>query len=341
MKKHIFSFLVFATFLFTSFMAVVYGKKGDSLKPTELPQFIPYSKDSPFNQKIAKKVEIDPDTEPMVKSMIQVKEKKEFVIAVKNFTVPVYFADSKTRRYRVRLTADWAPAAAFKDIPIPDHAEPDTEDDGHMVVIDKSTGCEYDFWQAKKENGEWKASWANSIHIKGTGVYATGNSCRGSGFGLLAGVIWPHELRKGYIPHALLVCYTHPKAGGPVPPATESDGKSTIEGAIPEGARIQLHPRLDLSQFKLTPYEFTIAKCMQEYGMIMGDVGEGIQLFAINPISVQGNPYQGVLPNEEYVHIPNIPFKYFRVLKMSPQIKNPKLYPSPAPNCGKMEYGNK
>lgn len=50
--------------------------------------------------------------------------------------------------------------------------------------------------------------------------------------------------------------------------------------------------------------------------MIPGDYGEGIQLQAVNPISLSANPYSGVLPDEDYVYLENIPVESFRVLKL-------------------------
>ncbi len=144
-------------------------------------------------------------------------------------------------------------------------------------------------------------------------------SCRGAGFALLAGVIWPQELEEGKIEHALIFSYTFPKSGGPVLPATESDGWCDRDDAIPEGARLQLDPNLDLESLNLQPFEKTIAQALQEYGMILGDVGgEGIELEAIHPMSVQGNPYEGILPDEVLVDL-NIPVEHFRVLKLGPQ----------------------
>jgi len=55
---------------------------------------------------------------------------------------------------------------------------------------------------------------------------------------------------------------------------------------------LQLVPNLDLESLNLQSFEKTIAQALQEYGMILGDVGgAGIELEAIHPMSVQNNPY--------------------------------------------------
>lgn len=111
------------------------------------------------------------------------------------------------------------PASVLKNVPIPDFATPDPSADSSLVIIDLTTGCEYDFWKAQKdEDGIWTAGWANAIPIDSDGVYPKGLSARGSGFALLAGVMWPDELENGEINHALGFSYSYPKAGGPYSP---------------------------------------------------------------------------------------------------------------------------
>ena len=308
----------------------------ESAKPEGPEQVKLYSDSSPFNQRIPPGAEVDPNSATMVRSLLADADEQGFLIALKKWTVPVYYADASTPHYDVRLTADWASARVMRGVPIPDFAAPDPEDDGEMAIIDTSTGCEYDFWQAEKRDGQWSASWANSIRVDSDGVYPLGLSARGSGFALLAGMIWPDELRSGQIHHALVFSYSFSKDGGPVPPATESDGPSSRSDAIPEGARIQLDPDLDLDSLSLTPYERTVAEALQEYGMILGDVGGGIELEGIHPMSATNNPYEGILPDEDYVYLPNIPIERFRVLKLPLQDPDPLIELIPS-GCAEME----
>jgi len=319
-KMHSSMFVLLISLVLIPVVACGREEPTDISKPQKLPYIKLYSDSSPFNQKISGSAQIDPNSDIMLQSLKDAFEEGEFYIAYKEWTVPVYFADENTPRYDVKLTADWAPARFLRNVPIPDFAQPDPEGDGEMVIIDTSTGCEYDFWQARKKGGKWVASWANVIAYGGDGIYPKGMSCRGSGFALLAGVIWPQELEKGKIEHVLIFSYTFPKSGGPVLPATESDGESDRNDAIPEGARLQLDPDLDLESLNLQPFEKTIAKALQEYGMILGDIGgEGIELEVIHPMSSQNNPYQGILSDDALVYLSNIPIHRFRVLKLPPQ----------------------
>jgi hypothetical protein len=199
------------------------------------------------------------------------------------------------------------------------------------VILDRSKGCEYDLWRARRQGQGWSASWANSVLTGGTGVYPRGLSARGSGFALLAGVIWPDELARGRIDHALIFSYPYTSAAGFVSPATESDGASGRRDAIPEGTRLQLDPRLDLDSLHLPRYARTIARALQRYGMYLADSGgRGVSLYAVNPQSYASNPYAGVLPGGPYADVEKIPIDRFRVLERGSVRQSPaaRIVPS-------------
>ncbi|MBF0265260.1 MAG: hypothetical protein HQL46_08305 [Gammaproteobacteria bacterium] len=311
-------------------------------KPESLPTFDNislYSTDSPFNKKIDENPEIDPDSSIKIQSLV---ESDYFLIQTKEYSSPVYFANNKTPKYDVYLPCgnEWElGVTTLKNLPIPDWAAPSddsggltetvygcgegAEQDNHMVILDLENRCEYDLWQARVNNGIWEASWANGISMESTGVYPYGISSRGSGFSFLGGVIWPDELALGKINHVLAIAYPYTKAGGPVAPATDSDGISVSEMAIPEGAIIQLDPSFNLASLNLTTYELAIAKAMQEYGMIVVDTNgdSGISFYAIDPVSAVNNPYESTLPDGSYVLLDNLDVKVLplRVLKLPQQ----------------------
>jgi hypothetical protein len=186
-----------------------------------------------------------------------------FILSVKEWTTPIYYSTENDRKYDVKLTALWAPENTLNKVNIPDHAEPDPSIDGHMVIINKSNGCVYDFWEAKKTNNGWKAAWTNALPVKSNDIFETGLSARGSGFELTQGLNWPEELENGEINHVFIFSFNHSKSGGPVWPATESEGTSKDKKAIPEGALVPLDPKLDLSTMNLKPFEIAIAKALQ------------------------------------------------------------------------------
>ncbi|CAM2064476.1 hypothetical protein SCOR_03845 [Sulfidibacter corallicola] len=313
----------------------------DGQKPETLPDFASlnlYRADSPLNQPIPGDAAVDPDSENRIVSLLNA---GDLVIQVGQYSAPVFIADANTPRVDVHLAcgAPWEiGVGTLEDVPIPVWAEPaddrdgadnppvdcgeDSDQDNHMVVLDPVGRCEYGLWQARKhEDGTWTASYAAAIGMDSEGIYPTGMSTRGSGFSFLGGLIWPDELRDGRIGHALVFSYPFARSGGPVSPATDSDGTSDLSSAIPEGARLQLDPELDLDSLDLTAYERTIARALQEYGMFLVDQGgsSGIGLYAIDPKSVRTNPYSGLLPDEDFVALDGIPLDRFRLLALPEQ----------------------
>ena len=213
----------------------------------------------------------------------------------------------------VSLTASWAPRASLA-LPIPSWARPDASDDGHMVVLDRAHGCEYDFFQARRSSdGTWTASWATRLPIGGSGI-VTGPSARASGFGLMAGLILPEELKKGSIRHALVFSYPYTKSYAKVRPATESASGSGRSDALPMGSRLRLDPELDLTALQLSPIERTIARALQVYGMYLADTGPNITLYAVGAQSFDRNPYPGFPPPTPYVDLNNIPLDRLEVV---------------------------
>lgn len=293
-------------------------KKQDfSDKPDTLSYYEPFKGSSVFWDSIPASATVDPNSSTMVGSLID-QANQGFLIAVKEWTITVFYADENTSRTDVKLTAGWAPKSKLLDVPIPDFAEPDPSGDGHMVIIDLAGGCVYDFWEMKYSNG-WKASWGNALPLDGDGIFPQGLSARGSGFELMQGMIWPHELEAGAINHALIFSYDHTKAGGPVAPATESDGTGNDNWCIPEGALVRLNPALDLNSLGLNTYEMTIAICLQKYGMYCADDGGGISLYAINPLSCKNNPYENIWGDQTYVDLAKIPVDQFQVMSLGAQ----------------------
>jgi hypothetical protein len=287
-----------------------------------------YSSDSPWNQAIPVGASIDLNSEVMIEQLVEdARTGNEPTLSVREWSVTVYIADESTQRYEVELTAMWSPYDMLLNVPIPDGALPDPAGDGHMTILDLDSGYEYDFWQAEQHNdGSWHASWGNRISLESSGVYPYGMSARGSGFASLAGMIWPEELIAGRIEHALVLSLPSAARGGPVWPATESDGRSWADGAIPEGARLQLDPNLDLDQFEMTPYERIIAEALQIYGAFVGDVSGSVELEVINPISYPEDPYPEGWFDSRWTLLTNIPWEYMRVLALPEQVADPDLF---------------
>ncbi|MBI4260387.1 MAG: hypothetical protein HY658_07460 [Actinobacteria bacterium] len=300
--------------------------EGRGARSGPFPDLPLYAPDGPFNTAIPLGVRLDGRSTAMVRTLIDDAARGGFFLLQKLWTTTVFEAGPGTPRKTVRLTAKWAPKRRIHGVPIPSEAVPDPSGDGSLAIIDPTTGCEYDFWQFEKRPRGYRASWGNALPLGSTGVFAKGLSARGSGFALPAGVIWPEELAAGRIEHALIFSYTWTSRQGAVPPATETDGWSSKVGAIPEGARVQLDPSLDLDRLPLSDHERTIARALQEYGMYLADTGgPGITLYAVNPLSFEDDAYAGLLPDTRYVSLDAIPVDRFRVLAMPEPVPASRL----------------
>jgi hypothetical protein len=253
----------------------------------------------------------------MVAGLVAAGADGRFSLSVKSYTTPVYYVGPNIPTKDVPLTASWAPRRVLRGVPIPAGVQPSPGSDGHVTIVSKSTGCEYDFWGVTvSADGGLTAKWANVISLSRSGVFTNGPAARASGFALLAGLILPTDLRRGRIDHALVFAYPFTKAGGPVPPAIGSDGETQGAQAIPEGARVQLDPSLDLSTLGLRPYEFMVARALQEYGAYISDTGGAIIFPVAHPQSWPRNPYVGLLPDDTYVSLGRIPLERLRVLQL-------------------------
>ena len=138
------------------------------------------------------------------------------------------------------------------------------------------------------------------------------------GFSQIAGVIRPEELRAGVIRHALVFSYRYTKAGGPVPPATRSDGRSFERYALPMGARLRLDPRFAIRRLRYR-WQRTIARALQVYGMYLVDTGTDAALVAQNPQSYRTNPYPW--GDASYVFLPRAVLQSLQVLRLPPQYR--------------------
>jgi hypothetical protein len=69
-----------------------------------------YDATSPWNTPIPATPSIDSNSAAMAQAVYSAAQSGGFLIAVKKWTWPLYFADATTPKYSVGLTASWAPA---------------------------------------------------------------------------------------------------------------------------------------------------------------------------------------------------------------------------------------
>ena len=150
-----------------------------------------------------------------------------------------------------------------------------------MIVVDQSTGTEYDFERASWTDPTTSPyGQASAIPVAGTGATGLGAQADAANIGMLAGVIRPSELAAGAIDHALAVSV--PCTSGYVWPATGPWGLDckTIgqdpATAPPMGGLLQLN--MTPAQIAATgapAWQRTIMTAMAQYGMYINDTNGG------------------------------------------------------------------
>jgi hypothetical protein len=192
------------------------------------------------------------------------------------WTPAVWHAGATTPRVSFTMANNWK----IDGVPMPTNAVPSPDSDGQLVVLDDSTGCEYDFSSAVKHaDGTWSAYGEATFKAASTGVHSPW-AARASSDALGAGLIRPSEVQAGVIPHALAI--SMPMTGSTYRwPATTSDGHTT--GGLPMGTRLQLDPGFDISA--LPADQRMIAQALKTYGAYVADTSSAIALSAQNTVS--------------------------------------------------------
>jgi hypothetical protein len=268
---------------------------------------------SPFYRTLPATPDTQPNSDEIASHLL---DNGSATIAWYRWSSTIFKADADTPRYTVALTRfHFGGYNYLDDVPIPANAVPDPAGDGHLTVVDTDTKCVYDLFEADLSNRSApKASWANRIEQDGDGIYDRGASGRGSGFSNTLGLMSPLDFWLGEIPHALMYSYHTNKKGGPVWPATESDGSSDASYGIPEGARLFLPRSFDLSPYP--QWVQVIGRALQEYGAYDGDNGGSssvLSFYALNPLGHPG--FSQTLYPWGSEHWPSLPDAMIRSLR--------------------------
>lgn len=277
----------------------------------------PFAATSPFNVPVVASPVLDPNSGAMVARVAR--DGMGYANLVE-YGIPVFEASSSTPQSTVRCTiAEWGPCP-FGDAPraIPAAARPSAGSDGAMVVLDRGTGTVDEYWQATPAAAGWTASWGAINPLAGSGW---GGGSTGAGASRLAGVVRVAEIQAGTIPHALVVQSDTVCAGTVRAPALKTDGDSTRPDCIPEGARLQLDPAIDVTTIPgITPGELAVARALQVYGAYLIDrAGASLAVsFEVAPDASGAGPgavYEQAGFGWDYDGMPHIPWGELRVLQ--------------------------
>ena len=201
--------------------------------------------------------------------------------AYKDWTVPVFYAQEDTTPVPVPVKK--TTLTEWNTVPIPPEALPDmnTErcagrySDGHMVVVSADRHWAWDFYQASRCNGIWKAAWIRRWDLTTDGVnqpYDGQGSCRVAKVPLLQGLITYNEVvNEGAINHAIaFATWSNAASTGWYPTHI-----STVESADDKdpwanilGMRYQLDPGFNCEVTGWNNFNKIVCRALQKYGMI-------------------------------------------------------------------------
>lgn len=294
--------------------------------------FKPFTAASPWNTPISQSPEIDPDSALMIANLSATAP--YFGADFVKWTTPVHVIDF-TQARKVNVYSSKGPRSPdvdpnadgiIENIPMPAGIWPDPEQDGHVVMVDPVARKSWEFSRFGMDtNGNYVASTISIWDLDGAGYYTPfsgsywwARGSNGAGVPWIGGIIRPEEIAAGEITHAILCatpvnrkCTVDGQKEQVCLPACRTDGWGIGTAYIPEGARLQLDPTLDLDALNLSPETKVVARAMQKYGMIVSDNSSSFKTYFQNLGTDWGAWANSPIPDELW----KIPVSSFRVLK--------------------------
>ncbi|HEY5930311.1 MAG TPA: DUF4124 domain-containing protein [Burkholderiales bacterium] len=244
------------------------------------------------------------------------RQKKKYTgnvsIAMASWSSPVYTVGTDVPTVRVKqwfCMKEWQQpnsglAEQFEAVPIPDYAEPAGGSDSEMTVYQPETDTLWEFWKARKVNGQWEACWGGRMQkaSKSDGRWHSIYGTTATGLPFIGGQVTAEELRRGEIRHAIGIALVEAESWRIVSwPAKRSDGFNPKQdpNRIPEGLRFRLDPSVDVDALPMHAAGKVIAKAAQKYGFVVWDKAGVIAIRSQNPKTYtakgQPNPYPELL----------------------------------------------
>jgi hypothetical protein len=172
-------------------------------------------------------------------------------------------------------------APVLQNVPTASEMFPSMGTDSEITIYDPTSDQEWEFWVASATSGQWSACWGGTIHPVSTnpGIFPSGLGATACGLPLLGFVIRIADLQNGLIEHAINIAVVRTQATNFSWPANRTDGNTADPDVLMEGQRVRLDPTFDVTTLP-NAAERTIAKAMQDYGMILSDTSGAVDLQA-------------------------------------------------------------
>jgi hypothetical protein len=274
-----------------------------------------FSPFGPWNTKLPRRIPLDPNSQAIVNNLKADKDNSVGVwpLMTDTFSAPIYVVGPNTP---VQTWHDrWSFDECFNtgDGPPPEFVDtlaavPTLPDmitslgtDNEIAIYQPSTDTYWDFWRARKDDtGQWSACWGGKIehYSRNPGIHRFPLGGTASGLPLGAFLIRIAELQRGRIDHAINIATVRTRANCASWPANRTDGVFTGADIACQGQRFRLDPTFDVRTLS-NPAARTIARAMQEYGIIVTDKSDALITQAEDPrpyMAAHGgvNPYDAL-----------------------------------------------
>jgi len=299
-----------------------------------------FSPHGPWNTRLPRTVPLAANSAAVVANLVRDKAENygSWAVNTDEYSTPVYTVDRRTPRTRWTFSdclgkPELAPviAPSLAAVPTPPDLVPSKGTDASVTIYQPSTDTYWDFWRAEKDAaGHWSACWGGRIehYSRNPGIFAAPLGATATGLPLGAFTVRLDELRRGYIDHALNLVTVRTKAGCHSWPAARDDGNTDAVDLPCEGQRFRLDPTFDVSTLT-SPVARTMARAMQEYGLILTDKGGAVVTYAEDPRPYQAahggpDPYiqlmdpDGLVPDgaEKYYALYDVPLDRLQALPL-------------------------
>ena len=252
---------------------------------------IPFTATGVWRTRLPASTPLDPNSTALVAAIIadKVNNYGTWSINTDSYSSPIFrvpagaprtdwaFNDCQGKGYLEPAFAD-----ALKGVPTTPDLLVSQGTDQEITIYDSSTDQEWEFWVAgKNAAGQWSACWGGRIDNVSTnpGIFAPPLGAVATGLPLLGFLIRIEELQRGVIPHAVGLSMVHNRSGTFSWPANRTDGNTAGPNQPLEGQRFRLDPTFDISTLPNSA-ERTIARAIQDYGMIITDTSGAVDLQA-------------------------------------------------------------
>jgi hypothetical protein len=283
-----------------------------------------FSPSSPWNQPLPAQVPTAPNSRAIVANLV-VDRNSGFAVwplMTDTFSSPIYFAgaDAPLQEWQYDNCTQAAGlhppfGAALASVPTLPGMIVSNGSDGEIAIYQPATDTYWDFWRAKVDaTGRWSAWWGGKIehYSQSAGVFEPPLGATATGLALGAFLIRIDELKRGRIDHAVNIATARTRKGCHSWPANRDDGNTEGSDIACEGQRFRLDPSFDPSGLK-SPAARTIARAMQQYGIILTDKSDALITQAEDPrpyMAENGgaNPYDELLGGVPwYIALNDIP----------------------------------